>query len=337
MKKNKKFKGKKYFKVENTEGFKHKKINNSLKILCAKEKTFPAVEKVDNKSPIMMYPSLNKNLKKFNQTNVSTNTNPEGKIPLKTEDSGSNLMGIQSISDLNMHSRDLIQRSIQDFISHKRNSKTDSCSQLNLKNFYIGKYKNPDLQSNNNAISYENLNIKEYSNSNFGNFNKFYQKNYKFSTLFEEKLPSGCCSPSSDDQSIENNSNMVRFMPKDSYEDLEQLNINMASKVKLISRKHHPRKSQNIENKDQEIRKFRRSSEKLKNMKEREIIRYHKHKRTGTNFFIETEDPNRVSHGQVTPKLVTPKNKFVGMMPVYQRQIFLKTEGENKTMEVEEN
>ena len=41
------------------------------------------------------------------------------------------------------------------------------------------------------------------------------------------------------------------------------------------------------ENKDMEIRKLRRSQERLKSIKEREIIRIHKHKKSGERFLID--------------------------------------------------
>ena len=46
-------------------------------------------------------------------------------------------------------------------------------------------------------------------------------------------------------------------------------------------------------NKDMEIRRYRRSQERLKSKKEREIIRVHKHKKTESKAHFE--DPNRDS------------------------------------------
>jgi len=161
--------------------------------------------------------------------------NQQSRETLKSEISESTLMGIQSITDLRMNSKDKIRQNIQDFISHKTGSKGEVYSQLNLKSFYIGKYKNPELVSKAEA-SYESLNIKDfYSKTKFGSFHKLYQRNNKYSTLYNEPLFSGCCSPADNHQNGDANQG-VRFMPKDSHENLDKLNLDMASKVKLISR-----------------------------------------------------------------------------------------------------
>ena len=87
-------------------------------------------------------------MSKSKKITVSTNTNPEGAQPLSYEaskesslnNSQSNLLGIQSIADLKSQARDGIRKSIQEFITQ---SKSTSKSTINLKSYYVGKYRNP--------------------------------------------------------------------------------------------------------------------------------------------------------------------------------------------------
>mmetsp|Transcript_31309 Transcript_31309/g.27669 ORF Transcript_31309/g.27669 Transcript_31309/m.27669 type:complete len:117 (+) Transcript_31309:36-386(+) len=51
---------------------------------------------------------------------------------------------------------------------------------------------------------------------------------------------------------------------------------------------------------------------------------------------MEIPESDRSTTGKITPTLGTPKNKFDGMMPVYQREVHLKTEGQGKKMVVKE-
>ncbi|CAI2364750.1 unnamed protein product [Moneuplotes crassus] len=320
-------------KMKENKASNNKKINNSLGSLAKKERVFTQCNAPNNKSPMMMYPSLAKNFQSFSK-NQCVNTNKEGQNNLQGEYSEVNF-GLQDIIGRRNDSRDGIRRTIQDFISHTRSSKQDACSKINLKSFYLGKYQNPHLD-NNRTTSYESINVKESKNSKFKGFQKFYQNIKKYSTLCEEPLVSGCCSPNSENLSMENSSsNMARFLPKDSHEDLDKLNFEMATKVKLISRKDILRKSDKSQSMDMQNRKYRRSIRKLKNSREREVIRYHKHKKTGSNFFIDTEDPNLISHGKVTPAQSTPTNKFQEMMPVYpSREVTIKTDGERKVKNI---
>lgn len=144
-----------------------------------------------DKSPIMLYPSMRKSLKRIsNKVSACTNTNPEGKRSIKQDNSDDNLLAIQSISDLRSISRTGIRRNIHDFISHKKDSELNSNSQVNLKSYYLGHFKNPDFLHS-IGTNYENLNFKEYSKTKFGCFDKINQIN-KWSTLHEDPLLSGC-------------------------------------------------------------------------------------------------------------------------------------------------
>lgn len=113
---------------------------------------------------------------------------------------------------------------------------------------------------------------------------------------------------------------------------MDGLNIDMASKLKLISR-NEIRPKQHLQRVDKETRRLRRSHERVKNSHEREVIRYHKHKRSGSNFFIHVDDPNLISHGKVTPVQSTPKEEFQEMLPVYPQEIFVRTKGDDKILE----
>ena len=52
---------------------------------------------------------------------------------------------------------------------------------------------------------------------------------------------------------------------------------------------------------------------------------------------MEQEELNRYSNGKNTPNFSTPKNKFQGMMPIYPREVLLKTDGENKILSEQES
>lgn len=144
-----------------------------------------------SKSPIMLYPSMRKSLKRIsNKVTAGTNTNPEGKHSIKPDTSDENLLGIRSISDLRSISRTGIRKNIHDFISHKKDTELNSNSQVNLKSYYLGHFKNPDFLHS-ISTNYENLNFKEYSRTKFGCFHKINQIN-KWSTLQEDPLASGC-------------------------------------------------------------------------------------------------------------------------------------------------
>jgi len=77
---------------------------------------------------------------------------------------------------------------------------------------------------------------------------------------------------------IETNNQLFRFVPKDSHESLEVLNNNMSSKVNLISRNDAVKEHEKVKLEDMQIRKYRRSQERIKSLHERNLIRSHKKK-----------------------------------------------------------
>lgn len=156
---------------------------------------------------------------KFSKNNMSTNT------PMDTCEPFSEgiLFGIKSIKDLRTMTRDKLKRSIHDFISHKRMEEQDKMANMNMKSYYVGSYRNPDLLQTLGA-HYESLNIKEQAKTKFGGFHNVSQGPSKWSTLYEEPFMSGCCSPNSDNLSLETNRQVYRFIPKDSHENLEVMN-----------------------------------------------------------------------------------------------------------------
>lgn len=84
-----------------------------------------------------------------------------------------------------------------------------------------------------------------------------------------------------------------RFIPKESTDSFEGLGTNIASKVELKSRKDTEQKDNKARSKDRQIRRLRRSQERAKASKEREIIRMHKIKRYEP--LLRLEDSNNIN------------------------------------------
>ncbi|CAI2365078.1 unnamed protein product [Moneuplotes crassus] len=311
----------------------HQKINNSLGSLVQKEIALPRNKEGQDKSPVIRYPGLTKNIQGISQ-NKNVFTSSQNKRNLQDEYSVTQI-SLQDLVGERSSSGEGVRKPIHNFISHNRNPMLEAYSKIDLKKFYLGKHRDPKLR-NNRTTSYESLNVKEPKKPKFQGFQKFYQNLKKYSTLSSEPLISGCCSPKSDNISLDQGSNnFARFIPKDSHEDLQKWNFELATKVKLISRKEILKNSDEVSKVDKQTRKYRRSLGKLKSSKEREVIRYHKHNKKDKEFFVETEDSKLTSQGIITPAQSTPTSKFEEMMPVYPpREIIIRTEGENKVKDV---
>jgi hypothetical protein len=287
-----------------------------------------------DKSPIMMYPSM-KRIPKHrlkSKVNASTNTNPEGKHPIVPDHPDAHLLGIKSISNLRSITRNSIQKNIHEFITQKKEKEALSNSQVNLKSYYLGHFKNPSFLHSIDT-NYESLNFNNDSKNKFGCFNLMNHLNKKCA-LNEDAGVSGCGSPKSDDLSIENNKQCFRFMTKDSYEDLDKLNVDMASKVKLLSRSGAPQDTGKVKQQDKEIRSLRRSQEQLKSMKERSIIRYHKHRKTTNQ--LSYDDPNKIGHGSGTPYIGTYTAKSGGYRSLHPRTALIQSDGDKKILLIDD-
>lgn len=135
---------------------------------------------------------------------------------------------------------------------------------------------------------------------------------------------------------IENNNKIYRFVPKDSQEELDKINADMASKVKLVSRADASQDFSKVKQQDKEIRKLRRSQERLKSIKEREVIRYHKHNKTNAQLNFDN-DPNKISHENLISYNGTPTNKKGGFKSFNPRQVTIQSDGENKSLIVNDS
>lgn len=135
---------------------------------------------------------------------------------------------------------------------------------------------------------------------------------------------------------IENNNKIYRFVPKDSQEELDKMNVDMTSKVKLVSRNEATQDSSKVKQQDKEIRKFRRSQERLKSIKEREVIRYHKHNKANTQLNFDN-DPNKISHENLASYNGTPTTKKGGFKSFNPRQVTIQSDGENKSLLVNDS
>ena len=170
----------------------------------------------------------------------------------------------------------------------------DKMANLKLKSFYVGNFKFDTNCTNHISTNFTKLDLKEYTQSNNINKNYLTSLNSKLSILYDDPILSGACSPWSDILEIDKSQSKIRFIPKDSHDSLDALNQNMTSKVKLKSRNDVAKEDEKVRRRDMEIRKIRRSQERLKSNKEREIIRLHKHKKWDSK--LKLEDPNNLTN-----------------------------------------
>jgi hypothetical protein len=166
--------------------------------------------------------------------------------------------------------------------------------------------------------------------------------NTKWPTFYEEQN-SLLTSPNSSDIGIESQNKIFRFISKDSHESLEILNKSMSSKVNLVSRNKATNENDKVKQKDKEIRKFRRSQERIKVHHEREIIRAHKLRSGGRSINLQTGDSskhqyvliiysflgNYISHANLSSNNILSQ-KYLDPLVRKNRQVLLQTDGEEK-------
>ena len=255
-----------------------------------------------------MYPSMNKKQKSLKGLTTKSNENIETNKELETPETL--LLGIHSIGDMRSVTRDKLKRSIYDFISHSKEQEKDKVTSIKLKSLYVGNYKIDTSFNDHNNSSLSHLDFKEYMPANTLSKNNLSSLNSRFSVLYNDPGLSSCCSPSSDKLETENFQSKFRFITKDSSSSLNMLNQNMTSKVQLKSRNDAVKEDEKVKQKDIEIRKFRRSQERIKSNKEREIIRVHKHKKSESS--LKLEDPSSLENCSTFEHIdLFKSNKFV--------------------------
>jgi len=134
-----------------------------------------------------MYPSMQRSKRSFKNSKTDLSTN--GHLDVIETKPDASLLGIQSINELGPNSRitlnkGTIKTCISDFISHERSHSTNKVGKVNMKSYYVGRYKNPEI-SNTIQINYEDLNLNEFSNTKFGCMHKLSQNSSKWNTLYD--------------------------------------------------------------------------------------------------------------------------------------------------------
>lgn len=145
-----------------------------------------------SKSPLSLYPSLNKKAK--SQSRYASNN--KSVQYSKAISPNASILGFLPFGEVENANRKVLKSSICDFISHKNIRDVDKKSKLYLKNLYLGSFRNAEysLLSQNVSVNYDKI-LNETSKVNPKskievNLNRS-NTSSKFGTLYDEPFMSG--------------------------------------------------------------------------------------------------------------------------------------------------